>query len=83
MFLPSFLPSFIHLQNWDKLVELLELFMTPFLVARFCSVTYSQSYVQISTSLTDMSGLLVVSASDLVNISLSVPWFVFVLNFRQ
>jgi len=43
---------------------------------------FSQLDVQISVGLTNISGL-AVAAFDLVNCSLSVVWFVFVLNVRQ
>ena len=43
------------------------------------SFVFSQSYVQVSAGLTDIGGL-AVAAFDLVNCSLSVLWFVFVLN---
>jgi len=46
------------------------------------SFVFSQSDVQISAGLTNISGL-AVAAFDLVNCSLSVVWFVFVLNVRQ
>lgn len=47
-----------------------------------CSFVFSQSYVQVSASLTDISSLASRSI-DLVNCSLSVLWVVFVLNVRQ
>ena len=43
---------------------------------------FSQSYVQVSAGLTDIGGL-AVAGFDLVNCSLSVFRFVFVLNVRQ
>ena len=54
------------------------LLMSPFCVARL----FSQSSVQISAGLTDISGL-AVAAFDLINCSLSVPRLVFVFDVSQ
>jgi len=47
-----------------------------------CSFVFSQSDVQISDGLTNVSGL-AVAAFDFINCSLSVAWFIFVFNVRQ
>ena len=52
---------------------------SPFLVARLCSVSL---VVRFSASLTDVEGV-PVGAVDLINCSLSVPWFVLVFDVSQ
>ena len=47
-----------------------------------CSFVFGQSDVQVPAGLTNTSGL-AVAAYDLINYSLSVARFVFVLNVRQ
>ena len=47
-----------------------------------CSFVFSQSRVQVPTSLTNVGGL-AVGAFDLINRSLSVVGFVFVFNVGQ
>ena len=47
-----------------------------------CSSVFSQSSVQISAGLTDISGL-EVAAFDLINFSLSVPRLFFVFDASQ
>ena len=46
------------------------------------SFVFSQSSCEVSASLTDVRGV-AVGAIDLINCSLSVPWFVFVFNVSQ
>jgi len=46
------------------------------------SFVFSQSDVQISAGFTNIS-CLAVTVFDLINFSLSIVWFVFVLNVRQ
>ena len=46
------------------------------------SFVFSQSSCEVSASLTDLRGV-AVAAIDLINCSLSVPWFVFVFNVSQ
>ena len=53
------------------------LLTSPFLVARLCSVSCG-----VSANLTDVEGA-AVGATDLMNGSLSVPWFVFVCDVSQ